>query len=124
MVKLAHTLDSGSSAARLVGSSPTRCTKESWPLRLSARTPGSHPGKSGSTPLGAAKGSEENAKDNLENGEVGLHRFFRLSGVAVFSRGAHTGCFCGVGVPQVSAAVARAACWVAVLRLYAWRSCS
>ena len=36
-------------------SNPTGCTKD-WPLRLSARTSGSHPGKRSSTLLGAAKG--------------------------------------------------------------------
>ena len=54
MVKLANTQDSGSCAERLEGSSPPRCTKTTSPLRLSARTPGSHPGKSGPTPLGGA----------------------------------------------------------------------
>ena len=34
VVKLAHTLDSGSSAARLVGSSPTRCTKKLAPSSI------------------------------------------------------------------------------------------
>lgn len=54
VVKLAYTPDSGSGAARCVGSNPTGCTKLIWPLRLSARTSGSHPGKRSSTLLGAA----------------------------------------------------------------------
>ena len=53
VVKLAYTPDSGSGAARCVGSNPTGCTNI-WPLRLSARTSGSHPGKRSSTLLGAA----------------------------------------------------------------------
>ena len=65
VVKLAYTLDSGSSAARCVGSNPTGCTKTCWPHRLSARTSGSHPGKRSSTLLGAAKQNEDSIENHL-----------------------------------------------------------
>ena len=67
-----------------------------WPLRLSARTSGSHPGKRSSTLLGAAKpnwnkacgDSEESGEIPDEDGEVDLHRFLRLSGKLVLPRAA------------------------------------
>ena len=56
MGDLADTYDSGSYVEGRVGSRPTGCTKNVFlrPHRLSARTQGSHPWKSGPTPLGGA----------------------------------------------------------------------
>ena len=77
MVKLAYTPDSGSGAARCVGSNPTGCTNI-WPLRLSARTSGSHPGKRSSTLLGAANRFETKVHLRTAAGEEGFTEFSQI----------------------------------------------
>ena len=46
----------GSAEALRPGESPRQVSNSNGPLRLSVRTPGSHPGKVGSTPAGGASG--------------------------------------------------------------------
>ena len=71
VVELADTQDSGSCAPKACGFDSHRVHHmKDWPLRLSARTSGSHPGKRSSTLLGAAL-RMENVKCKMENGMVG-----------------------------------------------------